>query len=250
MGKWRNRYKDFVGKKFGRLKVISLNKNNGFTGRWWNCLCDCGTLVVVPTGRLTTGNTKSCGCLKKEMLHPNLIGQKFGKLTVIEALGVRQLYSIWKCKCECGGEKIVRTSSLKSGAVRSCGCLRSGYLKNAKGHLEYGEAVRNLVIKMYRDNAKKQGHTWKLSKKEAIDLLAGNCYYCGCPPSRTRVDPGKYGEFTYNGIDRIDNSKGYISSNVVSCCTTCNLKKEKMTVKEFINWIRKVYNHTKFSLYG
>ncbi len=49
--------------------------------------------------------------------------------------------------------------------------------------------------------------------------------------------------FIYNGIDRIDSSKGYIQGNVVTCCRTCNVAKMDMDYKEFINHITKIYNH-------
>ena len=57
----------------------------------------------------------------------NLIGQKFGKLTVLEKTDQRKGNSIvWKCKCDCNGEHsivYVATNQLTSGKVQSCGCL-------------------------------------------------------------------------------------------------------------------------------
>lgn len=55
----------------------------------------------------------------------DLTGQKFGRLTAIEYVG----NSKWLCKCECGNEKIVYRGHLKSGAIRSCGCLHKDELK-------------------------------------------------------------------------------------------------------------------------
>jgi hypothetical protein len=62
----------------------------------------------------------------------NLTGQKFGKLTAIEYLGVlpsgKVRVSMYRCKCECGKETIVRGSNLKNGnrpgkrGTKSCGC--------------------------------------------------------------------------------------------------------------------------------
>lgn len=69
----------------------------------------------------------------------DLTGKRFGKLTVIEYIGIvkdknnvnRQ---IWRCKCDCGNEKIVKSNYLKNGNVKSCGCLKSkcGRKKNDK----------------------------------------------------------------------------------------------------------------------
>lgn len=56
----------------------------------------------------------------------NLIGQKFGKLTVIEKTQQRKHNNIvWKCKCECGNEHYAYTNLLTSGGCKSCGCLQS-----------------------------------------------------------------------------------------------------------------------------
>lgn len=54
---------DLAGKKFHRLTAISY-----ITGSKWLCLCDCGNYINVRTRDLNTNNTKSCGCLKREVL--------------------------------------------------------------------------------------------------------------------------------------------------------------------------------------
>lgn len=53
----------------------------------------------------------------------DLIGQRFGKLTVVELDGIRNQNCYWRCKCDCGGEKVVLGAQLTSGKTRSCGCL-------------------------------------------------------------------------------------------------------------------------------
>ena len=58
---------DIVGQRFGRLTVIEddgKRTNKGMV--MWHCICDCGKHVHVPTSYLTTGDTRSCGCLFKE----------------------------------------------------------------------------------------------------------------------------------------------------------------------------------------
>lgn len=58
------------GKKFGRLLVVSCYPiyQEDSKPPAWQCKCDCGNVTYVPTGRLTSGNTKSCGCIHKEQL--------------------------------------------------------------------------------------------------------------------------------------------------------------------------------------
>jgi len=54
----------------------------------------------------------------------DLTGQRFGRLTVVEkAERATDGRALWRCTCECGGEKITRAQRLSSGATRSCGCL-------------------------------------------------------------------------------------------------------------------------------
>ena len=52
-----------------------------------------------------------------------LVGQKFGMLTVIEYAGVRKGHRLWRCRCDCGNETFVTTGSLRYGTIQSCGCL-------------------------------------------------------------------------------------------------------------------------------
>lgn len=54
----------------------------------------------------------------------NLIGQQFGRLTVIgmDDRNTRKTY--WICQCSCGNMKSVRSDSLQNGAIKSCGCLK------------------------------------------------------------------------------------------------------------------------------
>jgi hypothetical protein len=49
-----------------------------------------------------------------------------------------------------------------------------------------------------------------------------------------------YGDYVYNGIDRKNNSLGYVSNNCVPCCSECNLMKRKMSVNQFLEHMRKI----------
>ncbi|WDM22659.1 hypothetical protein [Paenibacillus polymyxa] len=58
---------DLTGSQFGRLKVLSQNISKKGQARW-NCLCECGNTKVIRSQELRNGKSKSCGCLRKEML--------------------------------------------------------------------------------------------------------------------------------------------------------------------------------------
>lgn len=58
---------NLVGKVFGRLTVVKY-LHTAPNGKVWKLKCECGQTTNKHTGALTTGNTRSCGCLKKEMV--------------------------------------------------------------------------------------------------------------------------------------------------------------------------------------
>jgi hypothetical protein len=59
---------NLVGTRFGRLEVIERSHNNNKGNSRWVCRCDCGNEVVVLRYQLTSGKTKSCGCINKERI--------------------------------------------------------------------------------------------------------------------------------------------------------------------------------------
>ena len=54
----------------------------------------------------------------------DLTGQRFGRLLVLEKTENSKGKSVWKCKCDCGTDAFVRTSDLKNGHTKSCGCYQ------------------------------------------------------------------------------------------------------------------------------
>ena len=64
-------HRDLTGQRFGRLVVIERAPRPPYyegTYAWWRCRCDCGNETVVRGRRLTNGETKSCGCYKRDVL--------------------------------------------------------------------------------------------------------------------------------------------------------------------------------------
>lgn len=57
----------------------------------------------------------------------DLVGKRYGKLTVIERAGSdKYKQALWLCKCECGNTKITNTNRLNAGKTKSCGCTNKG----------------------------------------------------------------------------------------------------------------------------
>ena len=56
---------DLTGQKFGRLTVVRLSGRKA-SNRFWHCVCECGNRTETDGGKLKNGETKSCGCFRRE----------------------------------------------------------------------------------------------------------------------------------------------------------------------------------------
>lgn len=231
--------KDLTGSKFGRLLVLNIVPERRNLSAQWLCKCDCGNTIIVITSRLNNGNTTSCGCYKKDRIREknliNLSGKKFGKLLVIERKESSKTgQARWLCQCDCGNKRIIFGNSLRKGRTKSCGCLR-------KTKIGIGTASFNSLFRRYKKHAKKRNLTFNLSKKLFKQLINSDCFYCGRKPFQIIKSKYNSGNYIYNGIDRLDSSKGYFAKNCVTCCKQCNRAKTDMSVKDFYDWIKIVY---------
>lgn len=76
---------DLTGQKFGRLTVISRAENRN-QNVYWHCRCDCGAEKIIRGERLKCGETKSCGCLKRELEHQRSLN----------GISKTQFYYLWR----------------------------------------------------------------------------------------------------------------------------------------------------------
>ena len=181
----------------------------------------------------------------------DLTGKIFGRYTVVRKVekpkNLKKKAAYWLCRCDCGEERIVISSSLidygNSNVSRSCGCLQKEVARRAIYHKVDGCPAQNQLLSTYRGSARKRDYDFDLTKEEFLKLASGNCFYCGKEPARVVFNSIKTISFIYNGVDRLDNTKGYSRSNCVSCCMNCNKAKLDMTVEEFKNWVEKVYDN-------
>jgi len=80
---------NLAGMRFTRLLVIRMIDVKNHNARWL-CQCDCGKTSIVKACNLKTGNTKSCGCLRNEMLHRGIRRRK----EIVETHRREQLYVV------------------------------------------------------------------------------------------------------------------------------------------------------------
>lgn len=180
-------------------------------------------------------------------------GISYNSLTAIQPTDRRKNRSVvWQFRCVCGNTVDLPVNTVKSGQTKSCGCLSvQAWAKNgkangrlnglkSKGVIRIVNAPYNELYGQYKRKALKRNYVFELSLDEFMEIINKPCHYCGTAKSNTwRYNKGSV-TIEYNGIDRKDNSKGYIIGNVVSCCGTCNRMKMDMDYESFIKHCKRI----------
>lgn len=224
--------RDITGERFGNLIGIRKVENKNGQTRWL-FKCDCGNEVECYLSNVTTGKTKSCGkqCglrshtydnVKRKGNRKNLVGQRFGRLLVVEQLDDKNGWTQFKCKCDCGNEKITSGNNLVYGATKSCGCLHKEVMKNNFSENLIGKRFNKIVV--IKKVESKYNKTHWLCKcdcgNEVIvstgGLKSGHTQSCGCYQDEVASDTHfndlsgrRFGRLIV--IERAENSKrGYV----------------------------------------
>ena len=168
----------------------------------------------------------------------NHLGKRYGSLVIIAHLpNSKNGNTKWLAQCDCGEEKVVYGSHLKSNHTKACGI--NGHRANS---LPRGEAAFNRLLKTMKRDARRRGYIWDLTKEHVRSLTKKDCFYCGRQPEQVSGNSDRVnGLYAYNGLDRVDNQIGYIDSNVIPCCKYCNRAKSTMTQRDFIHLIGQIY---------
>lgn len=187
---------DMIGQRFGRLVVLEQDfdyakvNNLKSNQNYWKCQCDCGKYKTVVHTSLVGGKTKSCGCLNQEKRlsqKEDLLGQVFGKLTVIASAEKISNRSAWLCECECGNRCVVLAVHLKSGNTKSCGCLVTNNF-GGQNKLDLTNQKFGRLTVLYPTEKRSNGSVvWmcqcecgNFKEVSAIHLTRGNTQSCGC----------------------------------------------------------------------
>ena len=119
--------KDLTNKVFGDLTVVRfLRTENGKA--MWECKCKCGNIIEVRGCDLTREDgTRQCrNCASTKIAtnnRNNILGNRYGRLVVIDYGYSDGDSYFWKCKCDCGEIIYVRAYNLINGITNSCGCI-------------------------------------------------------------------------------------------------------------------------------
>lgn len=223
---------DLIGKRFGKLRVLEETDErwNGYIV--WRCICDCGNEIFADTKRLKRGTIKDCGCSSGKPAYgrrraEDLTGQRFGNLTVLSRAENQKNRVCWRCRCDCGNEKIIAARKLKTGAAQSCGCQNMGS-SHAKLDLAGQRFGRLTVLYPTDEKTKKMSLYWhcRCTCGNELDvsrdaLLSGAKKSCGCLRQEswegiknqlTRVD-GTCIEWLEKRKYRCDNTSGFRGVN-------------------------------------
>jgi len=198
----------------------------------------------------------------------DISNQTFGRLTVLR----KSLKPcLWECSCSCGTLTLVTGTNLRSGNTTSCGCVHREQLvdfnKKSKTMCESWLADMSLYRRKveYRRNRKSKGigtnqfsakdrevlHTdhpslvWHLTLEQYVSLVTADCYYCGRPPHQKPQGACMASSMLRNGIDRMDNNKGYLPDNCVPCCSYCNKEKRAQSLDQFVENTKRRYENLK-----
>lgn len=154
----------------------------------------------------------------------DLTGRRFGRLTVIRRAETQNYRTRWTCRCDCGQEKTVASRDLKSGKVKSCGCLRRDVSEKNKKDIA-GRRFGRLTALYPTQNRDRHGAVcWmcrcdcgNLTEAAVPSLMNGSCKSCGCLKKENqekiqsrlhRID-GTCVEFLEKRKKRKDNKSGF-----------------------------------------
>lgn len=202
---------DLTGQKFGRLTAIKRDTSR--KGVYWICKCECGNTKSIKSDSLRSGTSKSCGCLQSELRTNNIVGQRFGKLTVLSRTqkpnGIKNTHAYWKCECDCGKTIVAQGSLLKNGSIQSCGCLQK--------EVNTTHGMRHTPI--YTEWCTMKQRCYNSNNKSYKDY--GGRGITMCEPWRNSFEAfyddvsklTNFGEEGYS-LNRIDNNGNYEPNNV------------------------------------
>jgi hypothetical protein len=188
----------------------------------------------------------------------SIIGFKYKSFTVIQldkivkrTRGSGNDY-YYKCLCDCGFVSVRDKNQLLFSSRNNIDIVCSNcrdknrQIKNEKPQNK-PEIDRKFlkVLADYKHSAKRRNIYFDLKLEDFKNNCLNDCHYCGIAPNKNRKKRNNKGfmAINFNGLDRIDNKKGYVSDNIVPCCSDCNLAKRDLSTKAFLEMITLIYNN-------
>jgi len=158
----------------------------------------------------------------------------FGWLTTIKVVGKsKNGTKIWLCQCECGNTVEIPTSRLKSGRAKSCGC----YKKRKKNHRWRGYCdVSGRFVSEIRCRARTKQLDFDLTAQFLWSMWQNQNSKCAISGLDISLDKNA-------SIDRIDSSKGYVTTNVWWVHKDINKMKMDLPLDYFLKMCEIIAQH-------
>lgn len=168
----------------------------------------------------------------------DLQGLSFGNLIAVKPTTKRSGTGIvWECLCTCQRPACARIvyvcgSKLTNGTSTSC--------KLQQFDKTIHPAIRTYYVNV-RTRAVIRNYIFPLSLIDFHSIIKLPCNYCNSNTDIKQIhNGGKHWRLRANGIDRLDNSVGYLLENCVPCCGWCNRAKDILSQQEYIDHCKKV----------
>lgn len=240
--------------KYGDRKVIEYAGHNGKHALWF-VQCKCGKIDKISSSHINNSvnsnkglRCRQCGNARQSIIQRqaqptfHYLGQDIGLYIIIEQLAYKKqqnkLINCWRIKCK-------NCSKIRDVTINQLIGIRSRIYCNNCHNAPQGESGLKRLFYVYNKSAKGRHYDFNLAINEFKTLTSNNCHYCGLSPTqimRCKIynKINEWQTYIYNGIDRIDNTKGYILDNCVTCCKICNLAKGSMLYSEFIDYLNRI----------
>lgn len=170
-------------------------------------------------------------------------GNKFNYLTLLSFLRYDKVLggSIWKTLCDCGEVREYASKDVASGRVKSCGKCKyhSKLISQARGDKSTVSRGEQELFRRYLRKATQASLKWLLTTIDFHRLISNPCDFCG----DTRTVKLKGSKLTYNYIDRLESTKGYLATNCVTICKECRRAKGPLNAEQYVNLITKSFTY-------
>ena len=190
----RKVYPSLIGQKFHKLTVQkeAISKRGA---KAWECLCECGNLVILETASILQGNNLSCGnCIRKKYSDLSGTTIKYWKILnrTTDTKAAKYL-----CECVCGKQKeIERAVLMRKTFIGHCGC----------------------IDKARRTEEQKQRNMLRKNRYKIILRDNSTCQLCGCNRRTYKLKVHHILPFKENESERLN------TDNLITLCSKCHTK--------------------------
>lgn len=148
---------------------------NGGKHTYCKCICECGSEAIKEATKLQSRQDQSCGCItaqkKSKSFRKSFIGQKFGRLTILEEDHSRRPTRA-VCRCDCGNVVNIARADVVAGHTQSCGCLQRERAHNANIK-DFTGATSSAGVKLIQPLFQNDKGVWMW---ECVCPLCGNSF--------------------------------------------------------------------------